>query len=214
MLLVGQQEGHPACKKLSGWVLAWLSDWSEVQTCIWPSRCHCHSLSLPSVKSRLVFPFWYQLTRVVPDKGPLSRCVCVCVIQRYIDWSTTASKHWRHSYVFDKSIFYFLKLAHCYTVVIFTSSCYWHSLHSTWSRVYANVGHPSIRLSASLATISRPCFTCFVVWPTTSLKLCIVFWDGGEMRVSLPSKNVHRPNYCLWLAVDTVGWVAERASSL
>jgi len=28
MLLVGRQEGHPACKKLSG---------EDVQTCIWPS---------------------------------------------------------------------------------------------------------------------------------------------------------------------------------
>ena len=36
-LLVGRQEGHPACKKLSGGVLAWLSVWSEVQTCIWPN---------------------------------------------------------------------------------------------------------------------------------------------------------------------------------
>jgi len=36
-LLVGQQEGHPACKKLSGGFLAWLSVWSKVQTCIWPS---------------------------------------------------------------------------------------------------------------------------------------------------------------------------------
>ena len=27
-LLVWQQEGHPACKKLSGGVLAWLSVWS------------------------------------------------------------------------------------------------------------------------------------------------------------------------------------------
>ena len=36
-LLVGWQEGHPACKKQSGGVLAWLSVWSEVQTCIWPS---------------------------------------------------------------------------------------------------------------------------------------------------------------------------------
>ena len=36
-LLVGRQEGHPACKKLSGGVLAWLSVWIEVQTCIWPS---------------------------------------------------------------------------------------------------------------------------------------------------------------------------------
>ena len=75
MLLVGRQEGHPACKKLSGGVLAWLSDWSEVQTCIRPSRCHCHSLSLASVKSRLVLPFWYRLTRVVLDKESLNVCV-------------------------------------------------------------------------------------------------------------------------------------------
>jgi len=34
MLLVGRQEGHPACKKQSGGVLAWLSVWSDVQTCI------------------------------------------------------------------------------------------------------------------------------------------------------------------------------------
>jgi len=31
-LLVGRQKGHPACG-----VLAWLSVWSEEQTCIWPS---------------------------------------------------------------------------------------------------------------------------------------------------------------------------------
>jgi len=36
-LLVGRQEGHPACKNLSGGVLAWLSVWNEVQTCTWPS---------------------------------------------------------------------------------------------------------------------------------------------------------------------------------
>ena len=74
-LLVGWQEG----RKLSGGVLAWLSVWSKVQTCMWPSWCHCHSLSLASVKSRLVLPFWYRLTRVVPEKGPLNGCVCVCV---------------------------------------------------------------------------------------------------------------------------------------
>ena len=41
-LLVGQQER--ASKKLSGGVLAWLSVWSEVQTCIWSSDAtttHC-----------------------------------------------------------------------------------------------------------------------------------------------------------------------------
>ena len=36
-LLAGRQEGHPACKKLSGGVLVWLSVGSEVQSCIWPS---------------------------------------------------------------------------------------------------------------------------------------------------------------------------------
>jgi len=71
-LLVGRQEEHPACRKLSGGVLASLSVWCEVQTCIWPSGFHCHSLSFASVKSRLVLPFWYRLSRVVVDRGPLN----------------------------------------------------------------------------------------------------------------------------------------------
>ena len=33
-LLVERQEGHLACKNMSGGVLAWLSVWSEEQTCI------------------------------------------------------------------------------------------------------------------------------------------------------------------------------------
>jgi len=75
-LLVGQQEGHPACKK---WVVGcWCGSLSGTR-CIWPSWCHCHSLSLASVKSRLVLPFWYWLTWVVPEKGPLNGYVCVCV---------------------------------------------------------------------------------------------------------------------------------------
>ena len=77
-LLVGRQEGHPACKKLSGGVLAWLSVWGEVLTCIWPSWCHCHSLSLASVKSRLVLPLWYRLTWVVPERAVKRVCGCVC----------------------------------------------------------------------------------------------------------------------------------------
>jgi len=83
-LLVGRQEGHPACKKVSGGVLAWLSVWSEMQTCIWPSWCQCHSLSLASVKSRLVLPFWYRLTRVAPDKGPLNG-VCMPAFERMLN---------------------------------------------------------------------------------------------------------------------------------
>ena len=48
-----------------------------MHTCTWPGLCHCHSLSLASVKSRLVLPFWYWPTWVVPEKGLLN-CVCAC----------------------------------------------------------------------------------------------------------------------------------------
>ena len=53
---------------MNGGVLAWLSVWSEVQTCIWHSWCHA-THSLASVKSTLVLPFWYRLTYVVLEKG-------------------------------------------------------------------------------------------------------------------------------------------------
>ena len=71
---LGGRKGIRPVKNLSGGVLAWLSVWSEVQTCILPSWCQCHSLSLASVKSGLVLPFWYRLTWVVPEKGPLNMC--------------------------------------------------------------------------------------------------------------------------------------------
>ena len=65
-------------RPVKNWVVG-LSLWSKVQTCIWPNWCHCHSLSLAWVKSRLVLPFWYRPTRVVPERGPLNGCVCVLV---------------------------------------------------------------------------------------------------------------------------------------
>jgi len=55
-LLVGHQEEHPARKKLSDGVLAWLSVWNVAQMiCIWSSWCHSHPSSLASVKSRMVY---------------------------------------------------------------------------------------------------------------------------------------------------------------
>ena len=76
---LGGRENIQPVKNLSIEVLAWLYVWSEVQTCIWPSWCHCHSLSLAPVKSRLALPFWYRLTWIAPDKGPLNGWVCVTV---------------------------------------------------------------------------------------------------------------------------------------
>ena len=78
-LLVGWQEGHPACKKIEWWgagVVICLERGADLHM---PSWCHCHSLSLAPLKSRLVLSFWYRLTRVVWEKGPLNGCVCVCV---------------------------------------------------------------------------------------------------------------------------------------
>ena len=73
---LGDRKGIQPVKN-SGGVLAWLSVWSEVQTCTWPSWCHCHSLSFASVKSRLFFlPFWYWPNRLVPEKGLLNVCCC------------------------------------------------------------------------------------------------------------------------------------------
>ena len=49
------------------------------------------TLSVVSVKSRLVLPFWYRLTRVVPEKGPLNWCVCVCYLSFiFCDFDTVA----------------------------------------------------------------------------------------------------------------------------
>jgi len=69
MLFVGQQEGHPACKKLSGEVMAWLSVWSKVEMiCIWSSWCYCHPIISCFIKIQNGLPFWCQLTNGVLEK--------------------------------------------------------------------------------------------------------------------------------------------------
>ena len=76
-LLVGWQEGHPACK-IEWWdagMFICLERDAELHMAQLMPR---HSLSLAAAKSRLVLPFWYRLTRVVLDKGPLNGCMYVC----------------------------------------------------------------------------------------------------------------------------------------
>jgi len=75
MMLVGWQEGHLACKKLSGEVLAWLSVWGEEQMiCIWSSWCHCIPIISSSSKIQNGLAFWCRLTRVILEKKPLNGC--------------------------------------------------------------------------------------------------------------------------------------------
>jgi len=74
MMLVGQQEGHPACKKLSGGVLAWLSVWSEVQTYV------AQLMPLPltvSCFSKIQIGFTFPVP--AHPGSPRHRAMCVCV---------------------------------------------------------------------------------------------------------------------------------------
>jgi len=75
-LLVGRQEGHPACKKKLEWWGAGVVVCLELGADLHMAQLMPLPLSLASVKSRLVLPFWYRLTRVVPEKWAVKR-VCV-----------------------------------------------------------------------------------------------------------------------------------------
>jgi len=76
-LWVGRQEGHPACKKLSGGVLAWLSVWSEAadlhmaQLMPLPLTVSCFS------KIQIGFTFLVPVHPGSPGKRAVKR-VCVC----------------------------------------------------------------------------------------------------------------------------------------
>jgi len=85
-LLVGQQEGHPACKKLSGGVLAWFSVLSEVQTCVWYGMVNVDIYSAIITKvsnalNTLVLEKSQHMSQLgSPGKRPLNGRVYVCVL--------------------------------------------------------------------------------------------------------------------------------------
>jgi len=73
-LLVGWQEGQPACEKLSGGVLAQLSIWSFKVQMPLPGTVCCFS------KIQTGFSFLAPAHPGSTGKGPLNGCVCVfCV---------------------------------------------------------------------------------------------------------------------------------------
>jgi len=83
MLLVGRQEGHPACKKTEWWGAGMViclergADLHTVQLIPLPLTVSCFS------KILTCFTFLVPAHPVVPDQGPLNGCVCVCVV-RYV----------------------------------------------------------------------------------------------------------------------------------
>jgi len=87
-LLIGQQEGYPACKKLSGRMLAWLCLCQGAD--LHMAQLMPLSLTISS-RSGLVLPFWCWLTRVVSYKiqkcHKMVVCVCVLCVYKYITFS-------------------------------------------------------------------------------------------------------------------------------
>jgi len=91
MLLVGWQEGHPACKKTEWWGAGMViclereADVHMAQLMPLPLTVSCFSkiqIGFTFLVLALILSFWYRLTRVVPEKGPLNGCVCVCRVVR------------------------------------------------------------------------------------------------------------------------------------
>ena len=82
-LLAGQQEGHSACKKTEWWGAGMVicleqgADLHMAQLIPLPLTVSCFS------KIQIGLPFWYRLTRVVPEKGPLNGRVCVYLQNLY-----------------------------------------------------------------------------------------------------------------------------------
>jgi len=81
-LLVGRQEGHPACKKTEWWgagVVICLEQGADLHMAqLMPVALTVSCFSKIQIGFTFLVPA-HRLTRVVPDKAPLNGCVCVCL---------------------------------------------------------------------------------------------------------------------------------------
>ena len=77
-LLVGRQEGHPACKKLSGEVLAWLSSGARCRLAYGPADATVSCFS----KIQIGFAFLVPAHPGSAGQRAVKR-VCVCELLHY-----------------------------------------------------------------------------------------------------------------------------------
>ena len=89
-LLVGRQEGHPACKKTEWWGAGMVVCWSEVQTCMvqlmpLPLTVSCFS------KIRIGFTFLVPAHLGISGKRVVTR-VCVCIYMMIAIGAATPSE--------------------------------------------------------------------------------------------------------------------------
>jgi len=93
-LLVRQQEGHPACRKLSGAVLAWLPVWNGMPL---PLTVSCFS------EIQIGFTFLVLADLVSPRKRAVKR-VCVCVSWRQSAIELWCTKNWNEFWLVVDSV--------------------------------------------------------------------------------------------------------------
>ena len=172
-------------KKLRGGVLAWLSVCSEVQTCIWPSWCH--SLPLALVKSRLVLPFWYRLTRVVseithththPFNGPFSGWAVTRTVKPILKQETVSGSG--ISWAICKSA------PHCRQIT--TPAPH----HSVFYRPDA--------LPATQPTASKH-------WRHSAVKICSKFWTISGYNITKGNQKVLQLSTLVNKMVKVNGWL-------
>jgi len=166
MLLVGCQEGHPACKKTDWWGAGMVIYLEWGANCLHMTQLMLLPLSLASVKSRLVIPFWYRLTRVILDKGPLNRCVCVCLcvcVCVYTKYSCPEL------------------LKSSYTCLSYSYKC-WGSFFETQCKMFISVCAVRCRCMTESAVKTFVCFDSLTL--RTSLTWCLR-WKKSSSAWSL-----------------------------
>jgi len=80
MLLVGRQEGHPACKN---WVVRYWRGYLSGVRCKWFAYGPADATAIPSSRSGKIqngLPFWCRLTQVVLEKAIKQTDVIVVVV--------------------------------------------------------------------------------------------------------------------------------------
>ena len=115
---------------------------------------HC----LASVKSRLVLPFWYRLTRVVPDKEPLNGCV-VCVSNILLTLTYYAFASWTTFYNIFKVF-----LAVCRIMLLFVLVFTVIFVRNSQYNITYNVLYTVIMLSLIHIWRCRRLLTCRSRW--------------------------------------------------
>jgi len=183
--------------------------WLTHMACyICPSWYHCHSLSLASVKSRLILPFWYQLTRVVPEKGPLNVCMCVCTGLPSLSWEKPLWGIkiclWLHFYSVNKK-----------NVVIEAVSLIWSDPVSIWSIIcYLQ---SSCRKKTVLPTENEAIFAFAPATKVTIAISGIVIWCSRNsvnlrcLTFTGPTPKWHQsgqPNTKQWLSLQRLAFSA------